>query len=211
MPRWELGSEDRLKQAALELFGEKGFEDTSVVEIAKRARVTTRTFFRYFPDKRDVLFAESAGLRAALVEDILQAPDVAHPLQLVTRTLAEFDWEAMGRDTQRRRHAVITANPELLERDLIKRDDVAAGFTDALRHRGVDADIARLAAQVGTQVFFTAYEKWLGAGDHADLAAITEKMMSRLESIVPAGGQTHSRSAARKASATAPSRTARRR
>lgn len=187
MPRWELGSEDRLKKTALELFDEKGFEDASVVEIAKRARVTTRTFFRYFSDKRDVLFAEADDLRAALVEKILEAPDVVNPLQVVTRTLVEFDWEAMGRDSQRQRHAVIAANPELLERDLIKRDDIAVAFTDALRQRGVDADTARLAARVGIQVFFTAYEDWLGAGDNANLAAITEKLISRLESIVPAG------------------------
>ena len=61
MPRWELGSADRLKAATMALFAEKGVEETSVVEIAQRARVTTRTFFRYFPDKRDVLFAESDG------------------------------------------------------------------------------------------------------------------------------------------------------
>ncbi len=185
MPRWELGSEDRLKKAAMELFHEKGFEGTSVVEIAKRARVTTRTFFRYFSDKRDVLFAESADLRAALVEEVLQAPDVVNPLQVVTRALTEFDWAAMGRDSQRQRHAVITANPELRERDLIKHDDIAVAFTDALRERGVDADIARLAARVGIQVFFTAYENWLEAGEGADLAAITENLMSRLDSIMP--------------------------
>ena len=67
MPRWEHGSEDRLQIASIELFASRGFENTSVVEIAERARVATRTFFRYFSDKREVLFAASDHLREALV------------------------------------------------------------------------------------------------------------------------------------------------
>ncbi len=181
MPRWEHGSEDRLKKAAIELFDEQGFENTSVIEIAERARVTTRTFFRYFSDKREVLFAGSDDLRAVLVEKLLEAPDVAQPLQLVTGVLAEFNWESIGsRDSQRRRQAVIDANPELLERDLIKNHSIAVGFIDALRQRGVDADIAQLAARVGTQIFSTAYARWLEEGDEADLATIGESMMSLL-------------------------------
>ncbi|MBW0102535.1 helix-turn-helix transcriptional regulator [Pseudonocardia sp. KRD-291] len=53
MPRWEQGSEERLTAAALQLPREQGFENASVVEIAQRARVTNRTFFRYFADKRE--------------------------------------------------------------------------------------------------------------------------------------------------------------
>ena len=96
MPRWEHGSEDRLKKAAIELFDEQGFENTSVIEISERARVTTRTFLRYFSDKREVLFAGSDELRAVLVEKILQAPDVGEPLRVVTAVLSEFDWEKPG-------------------------------------------------------------------------------------------------------------------
>src|SRR5580704_1123602 len=114
MPRWEHGSEERLKAAAIALFEEQGFEKTSVIEIAERARVATRTFFRYFPDKREVLFAEAEALRAVLVERVLQAPDVAQPLQLIFGVLAAFDWESLGsRESQRRRRAVIAANPDL--------------------------------------------------------------------------------------------------
>jgi len=188
MPRWEHGSEDRLKQAALELFEEQGFEKTSVIEIAKRAHVATRTFFRYFPDKREVLFAQADALRLVLVERVFQAPDVAEPLQLVVGVLAAFDWEGLGsRESQRRRHAVIAASPDLLERDLIKHHSIAVGFTDALQRRGVDADVARLAAAVGGEVFFTAYGQWLEAGESADLPTISERMMSRLATIAPVG------------------------
>ena len=188
MPRWEHGSEDRLKKAAIQLFDEQGFEQTSVIEIAERARVATRTFFRYFSDKREVLFAEAEALRAALVEGVLQAPNLAEPLQLVTDVLAQFDWERLGsRESQRHRHAVIAANPDLLERDLIKHHSIAVGFTDALQQRGVDADVARLAATVGIDVFFTAYRQWLEVGETSDLSTISERMMSRLAMIVPNG------------------------
>jgi AcrR family transcriptional regulator len=74
MPRWEHGSEDRLKKAAIKLFEEQGFENTSVIEISERARVTTRTFFRYFSDKREVLFAGSDELRAVLVRRFSRRP-----------------------------------------------------------------------------------------------------------------------------------------
>ena len=190
MPRWEHGSEDRLKTAALDLFAEQGFENTSVIEIARRARVATRTFFRYFSDKREVLFSEAEAMSAALTERILQAPDVGEPLALVVGVLAEFDWESLGsRDSQRQRHAVIRANPELLERDLIKHHSSAEKFAEALRRRGVDADLAGLAARVGIDVFFTAYEQWLEAGETADLPTISARMMSRLATIAPSGAR----------------------
>jgi hypothetical protein len=113
-------------------------------------------------------------------------PDVGEPLQVVTAVLSEFDWESLGsRNSQRQRQAVIAANPELLERDLIKNHRIAVGFMDALRQRGVDADIARLAAHVGIQLFLTAYVHWLEAGAKADLALMNESVMSLLASIVP--------------------------
>ncbi len=187
MPRWEHGSEERLKQAAMELFDEQGFEATSAVQIAERARVTTRTFFRYFADKEEVLFADSEMLGAALVDGISRAADVGEPLRAVTRTLAGFDWASLGpREAQRRRDAMIASNPGLLERDLIKQQQMADAFSSALRGRGVETDIAELAAGVGIQIFRTAYRQWLAADDNADLEVLTATAMSRLATIVPA-------------------------
>jgi AcrR family transcriptional regulator len=191
MPRWEPGSEERLKQAALELFEEQGYENTSAVQIAKRARVTTRTFFRYFSDKQEVLFADADVLCAVLVQEVLQADDVVEPLQAVTRTLAGFNWESLGsRESQRRRDALIASNRYLLERDLIKHQQMADGLGSALHLRGVDPDIAELAACVGIQVFRTAYRQWLEADEGADLATVTETAMSILAAIVPASAST---------------------
>jgi AcrR family transcriptional regulator len=191
MPRWEPGSEERLTQAAMELFEEQGFEDTSAVQIAKRARVTTRTFFRYFSDKQEVLFVGADMLCAVLVEELLQATDVVEPLQAVTRTLAGFDWQSLAsRESHRRRDAMIASNPELLERELIKQEQMADRFTSALHQRGIDPDIAELATRVGIQVFRTAYRQWLEADDNADLATMTEGMMSLLGTIVPTSAST---------------------
>lgn len=182
VPRWEQGSEERLTAAALQLFREQGFENTSVVEIARRARVTNRTFFRYFSDKREVLFADTDRLRAALVEGLLQAPSVVDPLRVVVRVLAQHHWEGLApRRSLRERQAVIAANSELLERDLIKQHALALEFADALARRGIDGSVARVVARVGIQVFLTAYERWLDAAEgNEDLVAISDDLLSTL-------------------------------
>jgi AcrR family transcriptional regulator len=187
MPRWEEGSAERMKQAAMELVEEQGFEDTSAVQIAKRARVTTRTFFRYFPDKEEVLFADADTLNEALVQGLREIPDPTRPLEAVVRTLAGYDWAKLGsRETLRRRGEMIASHPRLLERDLIKQHRMADGFRRALAERGIDPDTAELAANTGIQIFRTAYRKWLDSDDDTELTSITETVMALLAAIVPA-------------------------
>jgi AcrR family transcriptional regulator len=186
MPRWEEGSAERMKQAAMELFEEQGFEATTAVQIAERARVTPRTFFRYFPDKDEILFADANALSEALVQELLQTTDLTQPLRAVTRTLTGYDWEKLGsREILRRRSQMIASNPRLLERDLIKQHQMADGFRRTLCERGIDPDIAELAATTGSQVFRTAYRKWLDGDDDIDLATMTENVMSLLATVVP--------------------------
>lgn len=189
VPRWEEGSKDRLTAAALQLFREQGFEDTSVVEIARRARVTNRTFFRYFSDKREVLFADADAVRATLVEGVLRAPDVVDPLRVVVRVLATCDWESLApRRSLWERQAVIAANSELLERDLAKQHVMTREIAGALVGRGVDDGVARIAARVGAAVFSAAYERWLEAAEgDDDLVSITADLLSTLQAIVPTG------------------------
>jgi AcrR family transcriptional regulator len=184
MPRWEHGSKERLKQAAMDLFDEQGYPNTSAVQIAERARVTTRTFFRYFSDKQAVVFADAEVLSAALVQGILDAEDVARPLHTVVRALAGFDWQALApREALRRRDALIASNPDLLERELMKQDEMADAFSGALRGRGVDAVTAELAARVGIEVFRTAYRQWL-SDSGPDLAETVDTTMSALAALV---------------------------
>ncbi len=186
MPRNGEEVHRRLQQAAMELFRDRGYDQTTAAEIAALAGVTERTFFRHFADKREIVYDGSDALRAAFVEKIRQAPDVASPLRVVTGVLVGFDWESLGsRDFQRQRHAVIAASPELLERDLIKHRTLASEFSEVLRQRGVEVDVAELAARIGVQIFTISYEHWISADDKADLATISERVMSLLATIVP--------------------------
>ena len=120
------------------------------------------------------------------MERVLQAPHLADPLRVVVLVLAQHDWEGLApRRALRERHAVIAANPELLERDLIKQHTMAAEFTGALARRGVDEGVARVVARVGIQVFLTAYERWLDAADGGeDLVAISEDLLSTLRATM---------------------------
>src|SRR6266581_9385232 len=118
MSRWEPNPRGRLEQAALELYIERGFEQTTVAEIAKRAGLTERTFFRHFADKREVLFAGTGTLQELLVSAVAGAPDSAAPMDAVAAAL-----QAAGAVLQERRgysrlrQAVIAANAGLQERE----------------------------------------------------------------------------------------------
>jgi AcrR family transcriptional regulator len=187
MTRWEPGSRERLQGAALELFSEQGFEDTTVGEIAARVGVTTRTFFRHFADKRDVLFAGAGDLEAVLSERIVEAPNDLAPLDAITAALATIGTDSMApRRYLRQRQAVIAASPELMERELIKFDALTNAFAAALRRRGVDDPTATLAAQAGMTVFRTAYTRWVEADDDADMAQIVHDVLVGFRAAVMA-------------------------
>ena len=138
MGRWEPNARGRLEEAALALYGERGYEQTTVAEIAKHAGLTERTFFRHFADKREVLFWGAEALREVFVRTVAEAPADATPLDAVAAALAAAapSFEER-RDNARRRHVVITANTELQERELIKLAALAGALTGALRDRGV--------------------------------------------------------------------------
>src|SRR5579859_1649214 len=150
MVRWEPDSRGRLEQAALALYGERGFDNTTVAQIAARAGLTERTFFRHFADKREVLFWGAGSLQALLVSTVADAPVALSPMAAVGVAL-----EAAGallqqrRDFARARQTIIASNPELRERELIKLASLASGMADALRRRGVTDPAASLAAEAG--------------------------------------------------------------
>jgi AcrR family transcriptional regulator len=160
MARWEPDAAGRLREAALVLFEERGFEQTTVAEIAARAGLTERTFFRHFADKREVLFRGSEGLRDALVAAIDEAPAAASPLEAVTAAL-DAAGAVFARELASRRRAVILANPELQERELIKLASLAGALAEALRRRGVEDPVAGLAAETGMAVFRITFERWV--------------------------------------------------
>ena len=166
----------RLKRAALELFRERGYDRTTATEIAARAGVTERTFFRYFPDKREVLFGGEAEVLAALTASIADAPAGLGPLD--TLFWAFRSLEAAHMEIQsylQLRHQVISTTPALHERELAKFAALTASLADALKARGVGDLRAVLAARTGMAVFVDSVFSWLddpavGFGDRIDLA-----------------------------------------
>jgi AcrR family transcriptional regulator len=145
----------------MQLYVERGFEETTVAEIAARAGVSARTFFRHFADKREVLFAGSSELQDRLVAALEAAPATATPMQAVAAALdTAADLLGQNREHSRTRQAVINSHPELLERELIKLVKVAAALADGLRRRGAPDPDASLAAESGIVVLRVAFERW---------------------------------------------------
>jgi AcrR family transcriptional regulator len=187
MTRWEPNARGRLQLAALELYSERGYDQTTVTEIAKRAGLTERTFFRYFADKREVLFYGSGMLQDRLVQGIDEAPDTLSPIDAVGAALAAAAEPIEEiRDFSRRRQAIIAANPELQERELIKLATLSAALADALRRRGVADPAASLAAEAGIAVFKIAFQHWVaetGDSDEETLAQLIRQSLAELKTV----------------------------
>ncbi|WP_245800390.1 TetR family transcriptional regulator [Thiomonas intermedia] len=171
----------------MELFVERGYEQTTVADIAERAGLTARTFFRYFPDKREVLFQGVERLEQTMVDALLQTPDEASAMTAVGTAMGAAD--GYFGDIQafaRRRRDVIAMNAELRERELIKLARLSAALAEALAQRGVDAVEARLAAETGMAVFRLAFELWLADDEHRRFGAIAADLLRRLARLAPA-------------------------
>src|SRR4051812_7375741 len=154
MSRWEPDARGRLAQAAMELYAERGYEQTTVLDIAERAGVTERTFFRHFADKREVLFDRSNALQEAVVAAIAAAPADLAPLDIVGGAMERAGAFLDDRRAYARtRAAAIVANPSLQERELLKMATLGAAAASALESRGVPAPAAALAAELGITVF----------------------------------------------------------
>ena len=184
MGRWEPNARGRLAQAALELYAERGFEETTVAEIAERAGLTERTFFRHFADKREVLFAGAAALQELLVGAVASAPDSVAPIEAVAAAL-----EAAGallqerREYSRQRQAVIDANPGLRERELIKLASLASALAGALRQRGVADPAASLTGEAGIAVFKIAFERWVSGASQRELPQLIRESFGELRAV----------------------------
>jgi AcrR family transcriptional regulator len=187
MGRWEPNAGDRLQRAALELYAEQGFENTTVAEIAQRAGLTERTFFRHFADKREVLFSGAEELKKHLVDATADAARANAPIIAVAKAYesasAYFDERRGGAQL---RQTVINANPELHERELIKLASLAAAMAAALRESGVREPAATLASEAGTVVFRIAFEQWLEPLNTLDLANVIRDAFSQLEDVASA-------------------------
>ena len=184
MGRWEPNARGRLEQAALALYSERGYAQTTVAEIAERAGLSERTFFRYFVDKREVLFWGAGTLAELMVDAVAAAPGDAPPLDAVAAALdAAAGVLAERREFARRRQAIIAANAELQERELIKLAAIAAALAGTLRERGVGEPAASLAAEAGIAVFRVAFERWTAEGEDHDLARVIQDALGELRAV----------------------------
>lgn len=188
MGRWKPGAGDRLREAALSLYLERGFEQTMVADIAERAGVTARTFFRYFADKREVLFDDSSALEEKSLAALEGLPTTTSALDAVAAVL-ETVAQAVGGDRElaRKRQTVIMANAELRERELIKLTSLSTALADRLRQRGIGDIEASLAAETSIVVFRVAFSRWVTATDDQVLQDIMRETLDRLRALAASG------------------------
>jgi AcrR family transcriptional regulator len=181
MARWQPDACGRLQEAALTLYGEQGYENTTVTQIAESAGLTKRTFFRHFADKREVLFHGSGQLQELFETEVANAPESAAPLDAVATALdavaVEFEKRREGAAA---RQQIIAANPELQERELIKLAALAEAVAEALRRRGVGDPAAILTAEAGMTVFRVAFGHWV---DPANRKAFQQLIRESLEEL----------------------------
>ena len=193
MGRWEPNARDRLERAALALFAEYGYDATTVAQIADRAGLTKSTFFRHFSDKREVLFGGQDMLLELFGQAIKAAPPAATTADCLAAALeaVAVAFIPERHDLAPLRAAVIAANSELQERQLLKRARMAAAMAEALRARGTDDDTAGLAAQVGVLAFSTSYARWAAPGNQrpfTEIACATlDDLRTRAATLAPGG------------------------
>jgi AcrR family transcriptional regulator len=192
MSRWQPDARGRLQQAAIQLYVERGFEQTTVADIAESVGLTERTFFRYFADKREVLFDGQDELLELFVSGVDGAPDAASPMDAVA---AALEVVALTLEPRRpwseMRGKVVAANPGLQERELIKLARLSDAVADALRKRGVAEPAASLAAQCGIAVFHTGFAEWIAPNNTREFSQIIAGSLAALKAVVSGGEQVH--------------------
>jgi AcrR family transcriptional regulator len=171
----------------MELYAQRGYENTTVAEIAERAGLTERTFFRHFSDKREVLFGSAGDLRDALVEAVAAAPASLSPLETVAVGLeAAAAVLPDRREMSRRRQAVIDANAELRERELGKFAALVQALAGALRERGLEDPAATLAAELGIAVFRVAFGRWIDEANDRPLGELVREALDEVKALTVA-------------------------
>jgi AcrR family transcriptional regulator len=188
MARWEPNARERLVRAALDLFTEQGYDATTVNEIAERAGLTKTTFFRHFPDKREVLFSGQELHSRLLAEGVAAAPDSATPLEAVGYALDALagGFPDERRDIAVRLRVVVAASPELQERAASKHAGLAAALIEALGKRGVPELTASLAAELGARAFDRAFARWADPATPQTMTELARHALDELRTAVAA-------------------------
>jgi AcrR family transcriptional regulator len=185
MGRWQPDAQGRLQRAALELFAEQGFAATTVPEITARAGLTTRTYFRYFADKREVLFGgDEIPERAA--RELAEAPAGLEPMELIVdglKLVAESRFEGR-RDEVRELRKIIESDEGLRERDLRKRADLCDAIRKGFIARDYEVVTAALLAEVSVTLLFVALDEWLARDDDRPLFDLILDSLGTLKDVL---------------------------
>ncbi|RII17097.1 DNA-binding transcriptional repressor AcrR [Streptomyces sp. YIM 130001] len=186
MARWEPNAPQRLADAALELFTERGYDNTTVLDIAQRAGLAKSSFFRHFQDKREVLFGENV-LIEPMATAIAEAPAGASPLEAMAR-----GFDVLGRDVFTsdhrsfavRRRAVIETHPDLQEREALKGVSLTASMAEAMARRGAPELVADVTAQLGTLALKLTLDRWIDPGNTEEFADIARLIVQDVRTAV---------------------------
>lgn len=181
MPRWPENTHARLVDAAFALFVEQGYAATTVEQIAGRAGTTSRTFFRRFRDKDEVIFADDDELLPSLIASIEGDRDAADAGGMMRSALGELaDRMEPERRRLRQRQRIIDQDVGLTGRELAKQARWQRSVTESLRERGFDRDDAEVLAAIGFALFTGALHEWLEHDDAATLRDHVERRFPRV-------------------------------
>ncbi len=193
MNRWQPNTVERLQEAALFLFHERGYSDVTIADITERAGLTKRTFFNHFPDKREVLFAGASAMEDDVARYVAETGTDQSPIDVAMAALSRAgDDLARWADYARTRRDVIASSPELYERSLIKMASLANTISTALRARGTDARTAKLVADSAVTVFTTAYDYWVEART-VHLESLMQQILTELGETIRSGATSNRR------------------
>ena len=187
MARWEPGTKERLRGAALARFVAHGYDETSVEEIAGDAGVTERTFFRHFPDKEEVLFDEDDDLLTVLLsgvhDHLADAPrSIVEPLAVARAAVRRLGTTFEGDRTRHRQRArVLSSSPALVSRQLLKEQRWTEALTQELVAAGVDRRRAAAAAATAGIGLRLAYAEWTGGARTASLVTLLDRYEAHLD------------------------------
>ncbi|OCJ07173.1 hypothetical protein A6U86_08845 [Rhizobium sp. AC27/96] len=165
MPRNREEVRRRLMEAALELYQERGYEQTTAAEIAQKAGVTERTFFRHFPDKREMFFHGETALGEMLTAAVRNAPRELGPWETLFKAFRSAEKLFIeNRHISEPGRRIVAASPALQERQAAKVNSLTEALAAELRERGVAARRASLIAKIGMAVLAHAVASWLDGG-----------------------------------------------
>lgn len=187
MGRWEPDARGRLEEAAAELYAERGFDDATVADVAGRAGLTERTFFRHFADKRDVLFAGSGSFQEAFIQPVIDAPPSSSPVEAVVAGMSSAGSLLQANrspEFARRRARIIAANRELRERELMKFATLASALSEVLQQRGLTEPAARVLSEVATSLFRVAFERWIDESNQHGLTELISESLDQLRVLL---------------------------